>query len=95
MAHFSIYIGVVVILQLWLGLKTFDPPLISLLDETLKRGSMTIFKDNLLTRRCSDETGDCVLPGFIPRDLVFKPDLSHHYFCMQINHGKNTWTVRI
>ena len=63
-----IYMGVVI------GLKTFDPPIISLSDETLKRGSMTIFNDNLLTRTCNDEAGNGILSNaLIPRELVFKP----------------------
>ena len=49
----------------------------SLSDETLNRGPMTIFQDNLLTRTYCGEAGDYVVPNVLsPRDLVFRPDIS-------------------
>ena len=57
------------------------PGFSSLSDETLKRGSMTIFQDKLLTRTDSDEAGDYVVPNVLsPRDLVFRPDIGHKLY---------------
>ena len=57
------------------------PGISSLSDETLNRGSMTIFQDKLLTRTDSDEAGDYVVPNVLsPRDLVFRPDIGHKLY---------------
>ena len=61
------------------------PGFSSLSDETLNRGSKTIFQDKLPTRTYCDETGDYAVPNVLSqRDLVFSLDLSgknlyHHH----------------
>ena len=50
------------------------PGFSSISGETLNRGPMKSFMDNLLTMTYCDEAGNCAVPN--PRDLVFRLDLS-------------------
>ena len=55
--------------------------MVSLSDETLNRGPMTIFQDKRLPRTDCDEAGDCVVPNVLSQsDLVFRPDVGHNLY---------------